>query len=104
MTLREELIEMAKKEIEGMARKEAIYWLNNDAIPSSGSVTALMYYRDTEPFACRHHDEIVEIMEESDMKLMTLNDMAWFAWEYYILGQGEEIIDELMGIEEDDED
>ena len=89
-----------------MPRDEAIYWLNNDAIPSYGSVSALIYTGDTEKLACKYYDEILEIMEEFGMeKSMSLNDMAWLAWEYHILGQGKEIIDELMEPgEEDDED
>ena len=103
MTLYEELLKIAKDNIEGMTYDEALYWLDNDAIPSIGSVSGLIYYHETEPLACRHHDEIMEmikevkLMKEADIvnAPMTLNDMAWFAWNYLILCNGERVLEDL---------
>lgn len=100
MSLKDELYEIALQNIEGMTEEEARYYLENDAIPASGSVSGLIYYNETEPLACDYYDEIIEIMQEiyGDCILadiLTLNNMTWFAWEYLILGN-EEVIDEII--------
>jgi len=102
--MRDELLKMVMEEIDGMSYGEALYYLDNDAIPATGSVTSLIYYCDTESFAKEYHDEIIELMNDWGMQEpLSLNDMAWVAWEATVLGQGEQILDEL-GWEPEEED
>ncbi len=100
MSLIGKLKKIAFDNIEGMSEEEARNYLMNEAHPASGSVGGLIYYNETEPIACEHHDEIIEMMQDvygnyipSDR--LSLNDLAWFAWEILILGN-EDIIDEII--------
>ena len=100
MNIYQEMLEIAKENIEGLDYEEALYYLNNDAIPAAGSVTGLIYYSDTEQIAEKYYDEIIDLMKELygnniPTDLLTLNNMAWFAWEYYILGNGEQVLKDL---------
>jgi len=104
--LRQIMKDIAIDNIDGMDRDEARYYLENEAIPVSGSVSGLIYYADTEPYAQEFHDEIIELMEEIYDKeipseLLTLNAMTWFAFEYLLSGMVDEIIEEVYGDEED---
>lgn len=50
--------------------------------PASGSISGLIYYNDTEPFAKDFFHEIDEILTEYGFtKRIPLNDMTWAAWE-----------------------
>ena len=100
MNIYQEMLEIAKENIEGMDYEEALNYLNDDAIPSSGSVSGLIYCSDTESMAIDYHDKIINLMKEEygnciPANILTLNNMAWFAWEYYILGNGEQVLEEL---------
>ena len=96
MTLFEKLIEIAKNNVEGMSREEAIYWLDNDAIPSIGGVAGLIYYNETEPLSREYYEEIIELMQDAEVHDLSLNDMAWFAWDALIFGRGEEIVTRIL--------
>ena len=115
MSLINELKKITFQNIDGMSEEEARNYLMNNAIPSCGSVSGLIYYSETEPLACEYFDEIIEIMKDVygnciPSNRLSLNDLAWFAWQYLILGN-EDMIDEIIeeaieeGIieEEDDE-
>ena len=111
-TLEEVLVDIALDNIEGLTKEEARYYLSNDAIPAYGSVSGLIYYCETEPLATKYHAEILDWSEEcygeyTPRDLLSLNNMAWFAFEYYILGNEsvfEDIIDKAIedGLLEDE--
>ena len=97
MELYDALLDIVIKNIEGMNYEEALNYLNNDAIPASGSVSGLLYTVDTKKLAKDYHDEIVDLMEELGFdKALYLNDMTWFAWEALILGHGEQVLNDLI--------
>ena len=89
--------DIALDEIDGMNEENARYYLMNDAIPSTGSVTNLIYYSQTEPIAKEYYNEIVEYIyeiygESIPFRVVeSLNNLTWFAWEYNILGNEENI-------------
>jgi hypothetical protein len=103
MTLEEKMFEIAESEIEDMTYDEALYFLDNDAVPSLGSVSGLIYYADTEPIAIAYHNEILNIMEDLNICRLSLNDMAWLAWDYCIFGKGEAVLKRL-GIQPEEEE
>lgn len=96
LNLYNKLLELVADEIDDMTYDEARYWIDRDAVPSSGSVTSLIYTADTEALATQYHDDIIELMNEMDSVNLSLNDMAWFAWEYYILGNGKMVMNDLI--------
>ena len=101
--LRDALLNIARENIEGLTYQEALYYLNNDAIPSDGSVSGLIYCSETEELAKKFHDEIIELIEELGVdRPLKLNDMAWFAWEALILGHGKEVLRDLGWNKEDE--
>jgi len=101
--LRDALLCLARENIEGLTYQEALYYLDNDAIPSDGNVSGLIYCSETEELAKKFHDEIIELMEELGVdRPLKLNDMAWFAWEALIFGNGERILEDL-GVEAKEE-
>jgi len=103
MKLYDALLDIVIENIEGMSYEEILNYLNHDAIPSYGSVSGLIYCSETNEFACKYHDEIIELMRSYDMAPLNLNDMAWFAWETLILCHGEQVLEDL-GIKKGDED
>ena len=107
--LRQVMKDIAIDNIDGMNREEARYYLENDAICSAGSVSGLIYYKETEPIAQEYHDEIIDMMTEVfgdniPSEMLSLNMMAWFAFENLLGGMIDEIIEEVYGDEEDLED
>lgn len=60
--------------------------------PSSGSVSGMIYYSDTEKFAKENIEEILEVLDEFNdatgsslfPESNVLNWLAWFAWETMI--------------------
>ena len=99
MSLMEKLLEIAAENIKGMEKEEAIYWLDNDAVPEYGSVSGLIYYDETEAIAKEHFSEILKLMKEIGIACPTsfdVNDMAWFAWSYLILGNGKEVYNSII--------
>ena len=90
------LLNIAKENINGLTYEEALYYIDNDAIPSDGNVSGLIYCSETEELAKKFHDEIVNLMEELEVdRPLKLNDMAWFAWEALIFGNGERVLKDL---------
>ena len=89
-------------EIEGYDKEEAVDYFENPENYSciNGSVSALIYYSDTEKFTREHHDEIIELMKEWGAEPMTANDMAWFGFEALVPDLKDEIIDEQYEGEE----
>ena len=91
------MFDIAIDEIEYMTEYEARKYLMNDAIPITGSVKNLIYYADTEPIACEYYDEIMDLIEDIYWKdvpidvIKSLNNLTWFAWEYIVLGNEENI-------------
>jgi len=101
--LRDVLLNIAKENINGLTYEEALYYIDNDAIPSDGNVSGLIYTSDTKKLACKFHDEIIELMQEFGFeKPLKLNEMAWFAWEALIFGNGERVLEDLGWSKEED--
>ena len=101
--LQDALLCLARENIEGLTYEEALYYLDNDAIPSDGNVSGLSYTSDTKKLAREFHDEIIELMEELEVdRPLKLNDMAWFAWEALIFGNGERVLEDLGWSKEED--
>jgi len=99
MTLKEKMFEIALNNIDGMTEEEAEHYLENDAIPATGSVSGLIYYSETEPITIEYFDDIIEIMKEYHgdcipSEYLSLNNMAWFAFEHYVFHYTTEIIEE----------
>jgi len=100
------MYDIALQEIDGMDEEDARYYLMNDAIPVTGSVSNLIYYSQTEPIACEFYDEIMELVNEIYFKdvpyevVKSLNNLTWFVWEYIVFGN-ENNIDEIIEIAKD---
>jgi len=100
------MFDIALIEIDGMTEEEARNFLINDAIPVNGSVTSLIYYSQTEPIACEYYGDIMYLIEEIYCKdvpfevIKSLNNLTWFAWEYIVLGN-EENVNEIIEIAKD---
>ena len=83
------VLEEIKDNIEGMTQEEALYWVQMDAICSSGSVSGLIYYTETVKFFNDNEEEILSLASEYDFELSPVelgmvgykNDMVWFAFE-----------------------
>lgn len=96
--LREVFKDILRDNIEGMSRKDARYYVENDAAPYSGSVSGLIYYGDTEPIAKNHHEEISEMIHNnfgSMKECQSLNDMTWMAWGILLPEIAEEVVAEI---------
>jgi len=107
-SVKDEMYDIALCEIDCMNEEEARYYLMNDAVPATGAVSELIYYSQTEPIAREYHSEIVEMMRDvygdciPYQAIKTGNDMAWFAWEYLVLGN-EYNINEIIELAKDKE-
>lgn len=83
------VLEKIKSNIEGMTKGEASYWVKHDAICEAGSVSGLIYCKDTCAFFDDHEEEILSLTEEVGFELSPVeigmtgykNNMAWFAFE-----------------------
>jgi len=98
MELRDKIKELIKDKLDGYTYKEAKAWFNNprNHNPQNGSIGGLFYYSDTEPLAIEYHDEIVKLMNDCGYdKPLSLNDMAWFAFEVLLPELENEILEEL---------
>ena len=102
-SIEEKMFDIALQEIEGKNEKEAEDYLMYYAIPSSGSVTKLIYHCDTEPIGCEYYSQIMEVAKEMCGERIdyehtkTLNDLVWFAWDVLIL-ENEENIEKIIKI------
>jgi len=96
-SIKDVMYDIALQEIDGMDEEEAKDFLMNDAIPSFGSVSNLVWFSQTEPIACEYYDEIMELANDFYYKnipyeiVKSLNNITWFAWEYIILGNKENV-------------
>lgn len=98
MSLREDFKDILRNNVEGMNRDEAKYYVENDAIPESGSVSGLIYYSETEELARLYHDEMVEVINSNFGQLEkcpTANDLTWIAWSVILPEISDEIIKEI---------
>jgi len=94
--LRDALLNIARENIEGLTYQEALDFLNHDAIPDDGNVSGLIFTDDTEKLARDYHDEIIDLQKGLGFdKPLKLNDMAWFAWNLLILGNGKTVLEDL---------
>ncbi len=94
-TLRETFIEILEDNIENMSRKEAKYYIENDAIPDSGSVAGLIMYGETEPIGAQFHSELMELVKDTYGEMEecpSLNDLVWIGWSAML----PEIADEVL--------
>jgi len=94
--LRQAVKDIVLTKIDGYTREEAEYYFDNpqEYSCSSGCVSDLVYYNDTERFAREHHDEIIGLMKEYGVEPMRANDMAWFGFEATVPTLKEEILEE----------
>ena len=96
-SIKDVMYDIALQEIDGMDEEEAKDFSMNDAIPSFGSVSNLVWFSQTEPIACEYYDEIMELANDFYYKnipyeiVKSLNNITWFAWEYIILGNKENV-------------
>ena len=75
--------------IEDYTKEEALYWVENDAICVAGSVTGLIYYKDTVAFFDENEEEILDLAKDFEFDVSVVehglqgfkNQMAWFAFE-----------------------
>ena len=100
-TLTETIKELMLSNIDGLGKEDDRYFLENDAIPSAGSIGGLIYYSETEELAKEYHDEIIDLMEEYGVSNLSLNDMAWFAYEAISHGLIDEVLESIEYEEED---
>ena len=94
-TLEETMLEIASYNIKGMSYSRAVHYFNSYALPVNGTVKGLISNHNTETIAIKYFDEILQIMTELNKCRLSLNHMAWLAWEYYILGNGEHVLELL---------
>ena len=95
--LRENFKDILRDNISCMDRESARYYVENDAIPESGSVSGLIYYSETESLAREYHDEMVKAIHDSFgplEKCPTMNDLTWMAWSAILPEIADEVIEE----------
>lgn len=94
----QEVKEIILGEIEGLSKDEVKAWFedSNNYNCSNGCIGALVYYVDTEAFALKYHDEIIDIMKEYGTEPLSLNDMAWLGFEATVPTLEDEILDEVF--------
>jgi len=83
MSLRQTFLDILEDNIEGMSKKEAEYYIENDAIPESGSVSGLIMYAETEEIGAKYHSELMQIIKDNFGEMdecPSLNDLVWIAW------------------------
>ena len=118
-TLKETFKEIAFNNIEGLTVDEAVNFLTNEAIPVTGAVTGLIYYRETEEIAQNHYSELIEYYNEyryngnckdiGDFETLgqLYNWLVWYVWELFVADSNfiDEVIEEALetGIIEDEE-
>ena len=99
--IKDVMYDIALQEIDGMSEEEARHFLLEDAIPVNGSVSNLIYFSQTEPIACEFYDDIMPLIKEIYYKdvpyevIKSLNNITWFAWEYIVFGN-EQNINEII--------
>ena len=90
-SIRDVMKDICLYNITNLPLEEAREYLEQEARPNTGAVVGLIYFTETEPIANLFYDEIVELLKETywdkrgyENILSNLNDMAWFAFNYYI--------------------
>jgi len=82
-TLRQTFLDILKCNIMGMSREDAKYYIENDAIPDSGSVSGLIMYSETEPIAQEYHSELMKVVKDCYGEVespISMNDLVWAGW------------------------
>lgn len=98
--LEKEVIEILKAETTGLSSEEVKDYLDKLDC-KAGSVSALIYYKDTEAFTNRNYDDIVRVLVEEGVKeISSLNDMAWMAFEFVAMRVGYDLVDDLKVAED----
>ena len=102
-TLKEIFYEIALNNIEGLTKSEAKHYLKNDALPSAGSVSGLIYNDEIDEIFYNHYDELIEILngvyECIPLNKLDKSYLVWSAWELIIL-HNKENIKEILEIAE----
>ena len=102
-SLRDVMKDICLYNIADLSVEEAEEYLEQDARPNTGAVVGLIYLAETEPIACAFYDDIVSLLKETywDERgykdiISSLNDMAWFAFNYFIQDDSfrEEVLNE----------
>ena len=103
-TLEYVFMDIALYNIEGLTEEEAKGFFDYpNCDPSTGAVSGLIYYVETEPIAQEYYDEIVEMLhnlygEEIPYKSIdSLNTLTWFAWEYTVC-DNEDFRDKVISV------
>ncbi len=97
-TLRETFMQILEDNIEGMSKEEAKYYITNDAIPESGSVSGLIMYTETELIARDHYAELMELIEgihSHKEGCPSLNDLVWMGWSVMLPRIADEVLGEI---------
>ncbi len=96
--LQEIFKDILRANMEGMNRKEAEYYAENDAIPDSGSVSGLIYYSETEPIAKDNYDELTQTIKDTFGPMdecPSLNDLVWMGWAAMLPDIKDDVIQEI---------
>ena len=105
-SIKDVMYDIAMQEIEEMSEERAIDYLMNEAIPINTPINHLIYWEQTEQIAYEFYKEILELMYERYNDYIpykyieTLNDITWFAWEYIVFGN-ENNINEIIKLAKD---
>ena len=99
MNLKDKFKKILLKNIEGMTRDEAEHYIENEAIPSLGNVSGLVYYSETEPLVDDYFEEMVEAIKNYIGEFScpsSKNELTWMAWEAILPEIKEEVLAEIQ--------
>lgn len=87
--LEKAMFDILENNIDGMDLYKVKYYMENDAICSTGSVSGLIYYSETKEIFKENFEEIFELVEEYKEEIgeapnfdMNYNNLVWFAFEW----------------------
>lgn len=88
-TINEWIFDEIQNNIIDYTKTEAEYWIENDAVCSTGAVCGLIYYSDTVQFFDAFEDDILDLAKDCEFNPDARehgirgykNLMAWFAFE-----------------------
>lgn len=87
--LEKAMFDILESNIDGMDLDEIKYYMENDAICSTGAVSGLIYYSETREMFKENFEEILELVEDYKEEIgeapnfdMNYNNLVWFAFEW----------------------
>jgi hypothetical protein len=102
--LEQAIFEIAVEYMKGRAssRSEAEVYLL-EANPETTPISGMNYTDDTEPFAQKFHEEIVELIQDYygqgeliPATLLDLNEQTWFAWGRIVSRIQDKVLDAIQ--------